>query len=74
MMVTSVLRMCLILKMQIYSSCYEWRSLSDGYKKEMFDIIHSSDYSIFSLCQSPHDHDSLFLGERGKVRLPLFTV
>ncbi|KAJ3698376.1 hypothetical protein LUZ61_002081 [Rhynchospora tenuis] len=53
---------------KIYSSCYHGDLCLMDMEKEMFDIIHSSDFSIFSLCQSPHDHNSLFLGYGGKVK------
>jgi WD repeat-containing protein 76 len=59
--------------MQIYTSCYDGDLCLMDMEKEMFDIIHSSDYSIFSLSQSPHDHDSLFFGESGKVRQPFHS-
>ncbi|KAJ4763323.1 DNA damage-binding protein cmr1 [Rhynchospora pubera] len=37
-------------------------------EKEMFDIIHTSEFSIFSLSQLPHDDNSLLLGYEGKVK------
>ncbi|KAJ4815804.1 DNA damage-binding protein cmr1 [Rhynchospora pubera] len=53
---------------KIYSSCYYGDLCLMDVEKQMFDIIHSSDFSIFSLSQSPHDHNSLFLGYGGKVK------
>ncbi|XP_078171349.1 DROUGHT SENSITIVE 1 isoform X1 [Carex rostrata] len=53
---------------KIYSSCYDGDLCLVDMEKEMFEIIHSSDDSIFSLSQSPHDNNSLFLGERGTVK------
>ncbi|KAF3325863.1 WD repeat-containing protein 76 [Carex littledalei] len=46
---------------KVYSSCYYGDLCRMDMEKEMFDIIYSSDFCIFSLSQSPHDHNSLFL-------------
>ncbi|KAJ4791992.1 DNA damage-binding protein cmr1 [Rhynchospora pubera] len=53
---------------KIYSSCHDGDLCLMDMEKEMFDIIHTSEFSIFSLSQLPHDDNSLLLGYEGKVK------
>ncbi|KAJ3693426.1 hypothetical protein LUZ60_008906 [Juncus effusus] len=52
---------------KMYSSCYGGDLCLMDIEKEMFNIIYSSDYPIFSLCQSPNNHNLLYLGLDGQV-------
>ncbi|CAA0819964.1 DROUGHT SENSITIVE 1 [Striga hermonthica] len=54
---------------KMYSSCYDGFIRMMDVEKEVFDLIHFSESSIFSTCLSPHDVKSLYFSEGGAVRM-----
>ncbi|XP_072963348.1 DNA damage-binding protein cmr1 [Typha angustifolia] len=48
---------------KIISSCYDGFVCLMDTEKETFNMIYCSDNSIFSICQCPHDNNTLYLGE-----------
>lgn len=54
----------------MYSSCYDGFIRLMDVEKEVFDMVYSSEYSIYSLSQSPHDVKSLYFGEgNGEINM-----
>ncbi|KAL8502571.1 hypothetical protein ACS0TY_021637 [Phlomoides rotata] len=52
-----------ILYYYMYSSCYDGSIRLMDVEKEVFDMVYSSEYSIYSISQSTHDVKSLYFGE-----------
>ncbi|KAL8497728.1 hypothetical protein ACS0TY_021164 [Phlomoides rotata] len=48
---------------KMYSSCYDGSIRLMDVEKEVFDMVYSSEYSIYSISQSTHDVKSLYFGE-----------
>lgn len=51
------------LCLQMFTCCYDGFIRLMDVEKETFDLAYSSDDSIFSLSQRPHDMNSLYFGE-----------
>nr|CAD1831919.1 unnamed protein product [Ananas comosus var. bracteatus] len=54
---------------KIFTSCYDGFICLMDADSETFNMIYSCGYSIYSLCQAPHDNNSLYFGERGELKL-----
>ncbi|CAA0819962.1 DROUGHT SENSITIVE 1 [Striga hermonthica] len=52
---------------KMYSSCYDGFIRMMDVEKEVFDLIHFSESSIFFTCLNPHDVKSLYFSEGGAV-------
>nr|CAD1831899.1 unnamed protein product [Ananas comosus var. bracteatus] len=50
-------------------SCYDGFICLMDADSETFNMIYSCGYSIYSLCQAPHDNTSLYFGEGGELKL-----
>ncbi|KAL2482769.1 DROUGHT SENSITIVE 1 [Forsythia ovata] len=48
---------------KMFSSCYDGFIRLMDVEKEAFDLVYSSEYSIHSISQSPHDRKSLYFSE-----------
>ena len=51
------------VEVQVFTSCYDGYIRLMDVEKEMFDLVHSSDYTIYSLSQRKDDMNSLYFGE-----------
>lgn len=71
MIVIELIKMStLSFMLQIVTSCYDGQIRSLDIEKETFDLLHSSDISIFSMSQRPNDVNNLYIGEgHGIVRI-----
>lgn len=49
--------------MQMFSSCYDGFIRLMDVEKEVFDLMYSSEHSVYSISQSPHDTKSLYFSE-----------
>lgn len=49
--------------MQIYSSCYDGLIRLMDAEKEVFDLVHCCDDTIFSLSQQPNNSETLYFAE-----------
>ncbi|CAO2206403.1 unnamed protein product [Urochloa humidicola] len=54
---------------KIYSSSYHGEICLMDVEKESFNTIHLCDYPIFSLCQAPDSHSSLYFAEGNDLKL-----
>ncbi|EYU31796.1 hypothetical protein MIMGU_mgv1a005064mg [Erythranthe guttata] len=53
---------------KMYTSCYDGFIRLMDVEKEIFDMVYYSDYTVYSMSQSPHDVKSLYFSEgRGGV-------
>ncbi|CAA2994498.1 WD repeat-containing 76 [Olea europaea subsp. europaea] len=48
---------------KMFSSCYDGFIRLMDVEKEVFDLIYSSEHSVYSISQSPHDTKSLYFSE-----------
>ncbi|KAK6151635.1 hypothetical protein DH2020_014270 [Rehmannia glutinosa] len=58
---------------KVYSSCYDGFIRLMDVEKEVFDMVYSSEYTIYSISLSPRDVKSLYFSE-GKGRVNMWDV
>lgn len=62
-----------VILLQMYSSCYDGFIRLMDVEKEVFHMVYASEYTIYSMCQSPDDIKSLYFGE-GKGGVNMWDV